>query len=58
MYHVKTMAGEYAVKRLNPEIMKRPEALTNFKPVTPLQPAVYYNVFSPGSPPSPCNVQM
>ena len=31
MYHVKTMAGEYAGKRLNPEIMKRPEALTNIK---------------------------
>lgn len=28
VYHVTTTAGEYAVKVLNPEIMKRPKALT------------------------------
>ena len=29
MYHVSTDQGEYAVKLLNPDIMKRPEALQN-----------------------------
>ena len=29
MYHVTTSDGEFAVKALNPEIMKRPYALTN-----------------------------
>ena len=29
MYHVSTDQGEYAIKILNPDIMKRPEALTN-----------------------------
>lgn len=29
MYHVSTERGEYAVKLLNPDIMKRPEALQN-----------------------------
>lgn len=29
MYHVSTEQREYAVKMLNPDIMKRPEALTN-----------------------------
>lgn len=29
MYHVQTSQGEYAIKVLNPEIMKRPEALKN-----------------------------
>ena len=29
MYHVRTDKGEYAVKLLNPDIMKRPEALQN-----------------------------
>ena len=29
MYHVSTDQGEYAIKLLNPDIMKRPEALTN-----------------------------
>ena len=29
MYHVYTDQGEYAVKLLNPDIMKRPEAFCN-----------------------------
>lgn len=29
MYHVHTDKGEYAIKQLNPDIMKRPEALQN-----------------------------
>ena len=29
MYHVSTDQGEYAIKVLNPDIMKRPEALAN-----------------------------
>ena len=29
MYQVSTDQGEYAIKLLNPDIMKRPEALTN-----------------------------
>lgn len=29
MYHVHTDRGEYAVKILNPDIMKRPKALAN-----------------------------
>lgn len=29
MYHVTTTDGEYAIKVLNPEIMKRPDALSN-----------------------------
>lgn len=29
MYHVVTPRGEYAIKQLNPDIMKRPEALQN-----------------------------
>ncbi|MBQ7776895.1 MAG: phosphotransferase, partial [Lachnospiraceae bacterium] len=29
MYHVTTTQGEYAIKALNPDIMKRPEALQN-----------------------------
>ncbi len=29
MYHVRTDKGEYAVKLLNPDIMKRPEAMLN-----------------------------
>ena len=29
MYHVRTDRGEYAIKWLNPDIMRRPEALTN-----------------------------
>lgn len=29
MYHVRTSQGDYAVKWLNPDIMKRPEALQN-----------------------------
>lgn len=29
MYHVTTTNGEYAIKVLNPEIMKRPDALSN-----------------------------
>lgn len=29
MYHVTTNLGEYAVKALNPEVMRRPEALQN-----------------------------
>ena len=31
MFRVNTPEGSYAVKRLNPEIMKRPDALRNYR---------------------------